>query len=175
MSDEASAFQTLVNLASTMYAEHKTILAFIGGAITFGVPHGYKLYKFFADRKDLKDKIYEELIDEAHKNRALVQNAANILAEMILKAKSGLYWGDGGGAVFLYLDKVERGVVRPAVDAAEEFYTAVCDSNSLSLRKLRGYRVRAKKIKHANELALSGMQARLREYGVLGKFVGKVE
>jgi hypothetical protein len=175
MSDEMSSFQAFITLTSSLYAENKTLLAFIGGAITFGVPHGYKIYKFFVDRQDLKDRIHEELIEDAHKNRALMQNAANILAEMILKAESGLYWRESGGAVLFYLNKADKGVVRPAVDAAEEFYAAVCDSNSLSLKKLKSYKARATKIKHTNELALSGMQARLREYGALAKFVGKLE
>lgn len=172
MSDEASAFQTLIELASSVYAENKAILSFIGGAIAFGIPHVYKLYKFFADRQDLKDKIREELIEEAHKNRALVQNAADVISEMKLKAQSGLYWGDGGGAVSVYLYNVERGKVLPAVKAAEEFYTAVSDSDSLSLKELKSYRVRAKKNKYANELALSEVQVRLREYGVQARLVG---
>lgn len=175
MSDEVSAFQALVNSLSVMYSQNKVVISFIGGAITFGVPHAYKIYKFFVDRQDLKESIRDELIEEAHKNRTLVQNASNILAEMIAKARSGVFYQHNSSSVLFYLTNAERKVVRPAVEHADEFYAAVSEQGFLSLKKLKGYKRRAKKIRHTNELALAGFQARLKEYGVQVKLLGSVE
>ncbi|WP_146072633.1 hypothetical protein [Pseudomonas sp. NFACC36] len=172
MSDGVTLLQDFIKVSSSVYAENKALLSFIGGAITFGVPHVYKIYKFFSDRQDLKDKILEELIDEAHKNKASMQNAAAVISEMILKAKSGMYWADRVGALSLYLNSVEHGKVRPALKLAEEFYSLVSGANSFSLKELKSLKVRAKKSRYANELILSEAQGRLREYGVQARLVG---
>lgn len=174
MSDGVSVVRVGIDFISSFYSENKAVLSFLGGAIAFGFPHLYKIFKFFADRNDLKDKLYEELIEEAHESRRIIQNASNVLAEMKLKAQSGLFYGDKS-PVLGYLTMAERSVMKPAVESVEEFYTAVTQAESLSLKKLKSYRVRARKIKHANELALAGLQARLREYGVGAKFAANVE
>lgn len=175
MTDEVSALQTLVKSLSVMYAENKVVISFIGGAITFGVPHAYKIYKFFVDRQDLKESVRDELIEAAHRNRALVQSASSIIAEIIQKADTGLFYMRSSSSISLYLTTAERDVLRPAIKQADEFYADVSEQNFLSLKKLKLYKRQAKKMKHANELALAGFQTQLRKYGVQAKLLGSVE
>ncbi|PSL95563.1 hypothetical protein C7U57_07135 [Pseudomonas sp. R9.37] len=171
MVDGASTFQAFVNFTVSLYSENKGVISFLSGAIVGGIPHVYKIYKYFSDRKDLKDRIREELVQDAHESRAMLSKAFNLISEMRVKSESGMFYNRNGFSVSVYLAKVEHEIVRPALQSAEEFYLAVSDSDRVSLKKLKGYRMRAKKIKHTNELALEGFQARLRELGVSANFV----
>lgn len=171
MANLALELESLLTLLASLYNEYKALLSFVGGAIAFGVPHAYKIYKAYGERQELKGRICSELIDGAHANRTCVQNAGYVIAEMRLKAQSGYFYGRAGPSVHLVLMKADVEVIQPAVLKADEFYKLVSGAESLSLKKLRGCVVRSKKMKHESEMAIATLEANLRAVGVQAKLI----
>lgn len=171
MGDTATVFQGLLSYVSVLYNDNKAVVSFIGGALAFGIPHAYRIYKFFADRRDMKDRLREQLVEDAHRNRALLLNASNVFAEIKQKANSGIFYAGQGGVVNLHLATAERSVIRPALDASEELYRVLSEGEDIPMRSLEKYKIRIQSIRHTSELALAGIEARMKELGVLARLL----